>query len=177
MPDCSSLTETPSAQQIIGPNHCRSSGFNTCHMRRCFCKSPAISAAKQVYRAALRTYIGRRRPADAATAQLSARRAAESHRHPHCATGSITHCLQWRCSGSSMSERLCSGDSVRGLSTSEGERDVYYRELFQREHPRLPPARPLDYMLFIYITRPAGEPGSHECVNGPQGTITSAGSD
>lgn len=31
-------SHTPSARQIIGPNHCRSSGLSTCHMRLRVCK-------------------------------------------------------------------------------------------------------------------------------------------
>lgn len=47
-----------------------------------------------------------------ATVQPLVRWAAKLHRHPYCATGSIIHCLQWRWSGSSVSKRLYSGDSV-----------------------------------------------------------------
>lgn len=43
------LIETPSAQQIIGPNHCCSWGFNTCHMRLYIRKSPVFITAGFVY--------------------------------------------------------------------------------------------------------------------------------
>ncbi|KAK5883796.1 hypothetical protein CesoFtcFv8_020087 [Champsocephalus esox] len=67
--------------------------------------------AKNVYFSTLQAYIGPA-PADPATVQLSVRRAAKSHRHPYRATGSIAHCLQWRCSGCSVSKPFCSGKSI-----------------------------------------------------------------
>lgn len=39
------LAGAPSAQQIIGPNHCRSSGCGTCHMTLVRAKTSAIAAA------------------------------------------------------------------------------------------------------------------------------------
>lgn len=86
------LAETPSAQQIIGPNHCCASGFNTCHMRLYIRKSPAIAAAKRVQFATLQTDMQMLPQCSSQWDELP-----KLHRHPHCATGSITHCLQ--CNG------------------------------------------------------------------------------
>ncbi|KAI9539759.1 hypothetical protein NQZ68_001691 [Dissostichus eleginoides] len=80
-------------------------------MRLYHWKSPSTVRAKYVHFSTLQAYIGPA-PADPATVQLSVRRAAKSHRHPYRATGSIAHCLQWRCSGCSVSKPFCSGKSI-----------------------------------------------------------------
>lgn len=114
-------------------------------------KSPAIITDKYVYFTILQKYIGRSRRASAATVQLSVRSAAKLHRHPHCAPGSITHCLQWRCSGSSVCRRLCSGDSVPD-SLLAGDRNVIF-ERFGNDSSNISASRTPSGLQFVHITR------------------------
>lgn len=145
------LTETPSAPQIIGPNHCSISGFSTCHMRLYICKPPAIIPAEHIYFGIPQQLMCLCRPANAVTVQLRVRWAAKPHRHPYSATGSITHCLQWRCSGSCVSKPFCAGDLVPGYSRA-WERYVVFLKGFASRASIFPMSLPFG-LQFICITR------------------------
>lgn len=156
MPDCSSLKPPPhgrlpdqtiGAVQVLAPV---TWGFASTN-------SPVTIPAAFTW-PLLRVHTGSRRPAYAATVQLSARRAAKLHRHPLSATGSIIHCLQWRYSGSGVSERFYCGDSVpdyleRGIT-------CFCRKVFATRTSIFSPVAPSG---LVYSYHASKRSRNHEC--------------
>lgn len=153
------LAETPSAQQIIGPNHCCASGFNTCHMRLYIRKSPAIAADKRVQFATLQTDIGLCRPANAATVQLSVRWASQIaptpplcdwQHHPLPA-------MQWRYSGSSYVQTFLVAIPLRAGFLRARNRNVIF-DSFCKQTIRI--SRKFPLWITVYVCGASSEAGA-----------------